>query len=111
MSKYSPKCFWQWIWWTGKFSKTRSGCVNLTCFFENINWACALRSGLNGIYLCVHVDICRPLFKTSAEVSLSYTTENREVSSGKSLTVDLIDLDGNKLAQMSRLAVQKLLDL
>ena len=70
-----------------------------------------LRSGLNDIYLCAHLDICRSLFKTSAEVSPSYTTENREVSSAKSLTVDLIDLDGNKLAQVSRLAVQKLLDL
>ena len=71
--------------------KTRSGCTDLACYLENItSWAFLLISRLNGIFhLCDHWDIfCRSLFNTSAEVLLLCTTENREVSSAKSFTVD-----------------------
>ena len=49
-----------------------------------------LTSGLNDIlYLCANSDIFyRSLFNTSAEVLLLCTTENREVSSVKSFTVN-----------------------
>ena len=36
----------------------------------------------------VTIEICRSLFNTTAEVLLLCTTENREVSSAKSFTVD-----------------------
>ena len=81
MPKYSPKYFWQWIWWNGILLKAGSWCTDLTCFLENItSWACLLTSGLNDIFhLCAHSDIfCRSLFNTSAEVLLICTAENRE---------------------------------
>ena len=91
MSNCTPKCFWQWVWWSGILLKTRSGCTDLACFLENItSWTCLLISGLNDIFqLCVHSDIFwRSLFNTSAEVLLLCTTENREVSSAKRFTVN-----------------------
>ena len=67
-----------WVHWFDLFPWE----YNLLSLFAYIRIECIF-------HLCAHSDIfCRSLFNTSAEVVLSCTTENREISSAKSFTVD-----------------------
>ena len=77
---------------TGVLLKSIFGWDDLVIFLENTtSWACLLRSGLKDIFhLKAHSDIfCRSLFSSFAEMLLSFTTENSDVSSAKSFTVDI----------------------
>ena len=86
-----PKCLWELTWDTTLLLKTSSGWILLFIFRINItSWVCLLRSGLKLIFHWkAKLLIClRSSFSFSAGRFTSWVTENKDVSSANSLTLD-----------------------
>ena len=87
-SKITSRCVWELTWETLLLLKSKGGCVAFFKFLLNmISWAYLLRSGLKVIlhWKAQSLIFFRSLFNSIADVFLSCTSENREVSSANSL--------------------------
>ena len=90
-SKITPRCVWKLTWETLLLLKSKGGCVAFFNFLLNmISWACLLRSGLKVVFhwKAQSLIFFWPMSNSIADVSISCTTENREVSSANSLALD-----------------------
>ena len=90
-TKITSRCVWELTWETLLLLKSKGGCVTFFNFLLNmISWACLLRSGLKVIFhwKAQSLIFFRSLFNSIADVFISCTTENREVSSANSLALD-----------------------
>ena len=91
LSKYIPKCFCQSAQTTGALLKMIFEWDGLFNFWENItSGACYSNQDWMtfSFYKPFQIFFCRSLFNSFAEILLSCTTENREVSSAKVFVVD-----------------------
>ena len=86
--KHHPKMFMYLCWFNWSVIKVYTGCSEAVFFLLSIiTWACLLGSGLKFIF---HWKAQLPIFSKSSlrslvQVLISWTMENREVSSAKSL--------------------------
>ena len=86
--KHIPRCLCICVDLTGLLSKCTTGCSEAVFFLLSIiTWACLLGSGLKFIF---HWKAQLPVFSKSSlrslvQVLISWTMENREMSSAKSL--------------------------
>ena len=90
-SKITPRCVWKLTWETLLLLKSKGECVAFFNFLLNmISWAFLLRSGLkvNFHWKVQSLIFFRSLFNSIADVFISCTTENRELSSPNSLALD-----------------------
>ena len=90
-SNVTPRCFWEEACQTLLFLKTKDGCGSFFILLLKItSWSCLLGSGLKLIYHWkAHLLIFfRPSFDSLAEAFTSWTTENNDVSSAKSFTLE-----------------------
>ena len=89
--KITSRCFWYLIWGTLLLLKSKGECVAFFNFWLTIiSWACLLRSGLKVVFhwKAKSLIFFRSPFNSIADVFISCTTENREVSSEDSLVFD-----------------------
>ena len=90
-SNVTPRCFWEEVCKTLLLLKTKDGCGSFFILRLKItSWACLLGSGLKLIFHWkAHLLIFfRSSFNSLAEAFTSWTTENNDVSSAKSFTLE-----------------------
>ena len=90
-SRCIPKCFWDYICRMVELLNKRGWWYTLFTFREKItSWACLDRSGLKDIFdlLAQRLTLSRSLFSFYEVLIGSWTTENIEVSSANSFTLD-----------------------
>ena len=92
-SRCKLKCFWETLRSTGTSSKTIWEWKSFTVFFfqkKKNYWACLVRSGNIIFHWYAHSEILfKSLLISSVETLMSFTINKIEVSSAKSLTLDI----------------------
>ena len=90
-SKTTPRRVWELTWEILLLLKSKGRCITFFYFLLNmISWACLKRCGLKVVFhwKAQSLIFFRSLFNSIADVFVSSTTENREVSSANSLALD-----------------------
>ena len=91
MLNVTPRCFWEKVYKTLFLLKTKYGCGRFFILELKIpSWACLLGSGLKlNFHRKVHwLIFLRSKFTSLTEAFTLWTTENKDVSSAKSITLE-----------------------